>query len=132
MKTTLAISLLFCLLACHKKDDPCEKPTGLAGEWIWVESVGGIGGWTETPATEHQTKTLKIDDYYFREYVNDTLAFESQYDLGISDEVLVGTEARTYIEFTPSGELKAIVTSDTELLLYDQCIDCFTHRYKRK
>ena len=126
----LACSCLLLLMACKKEVD-CEKPPGLKGEWIWVKSVGGFGGWTETPETNKATKTLKIDDALFREYRNDSLVFQSKYTLGVSDKTLVGTEDRNYIAFE-SGDVKAIIVGESELELIDQCYDCFSHKYRRK
>ncbi len=126
---TLACCLLL-MISCRKQPD-CEKPAGLYGEWIWEKSIGGFGGWTDTPESTKLNKRLVIDDYMFREYINDSLAFESEYNLEISEEVLVGTEEKTYIEFKKGGA-KAIVTGSSKLELFDQCFDCFAHTYKRK
>ena len=50
--------------------------------------------------------------------------------MGISDETLLGTEEKTFIRFESGGE-QAIVISDSELELIDQCFDCYNHRFKR-
>lgn len=113
-----------------KKDDECIKGVGINGEWIWIESVGGFGGWTWTPETENVTKKLIIDDFIYREFINDSLVLETEYELGISDETLLGTEERTFIRFESGGE-QAIIISDSELKLIEQCFDCFNHRYRR-
>lgn len=134
MKISIKLLLLLSILlsgvfACKKEH--CNPTKGITGEWIWVESVGGIGGWTETPETGMLTRKLKIDDFFFRSYVNDSLVLETQYDLGISDHVLLGTEERTFIRFA-SGEEQAIIIGTKELELIDQCYDCFYHKYRRK
>ena len=112
----------------------CEKDikyrTAINGEWVWVESVGGFGGWTLTPESENKTRRLIIDDFLYKEYVNDSLVLETLYDLGISEKSLVGTEERTFIELA-TGRKQAIVLRGSELELIDQCIDCFSHRYRR-
>ncbi|MCB0521972.1 MAG: hypothetical protein KDD27_23720 [Saprospiraceae bacterium] len=121
--------LILILLGC-KKDDECFKAIGINGEWIWVESVGGFGGWTLTPESESITKKLIIDDFFYKEFVNDSLVLETEYELGISEETLLGTEERTFIKFDSGGE-QAIIIEDSELELIDQCFDCFNHRYRR-
>ncbi len=115
-------------VSCH---DDCEKIGCIVGEWTWVESVGGFGGWTITPESEMMTERLHIDDFIFQEYRNDTLAFESEYDIGVSTKSLIGTPERTYIEFKSGGRL-AITAERSELELFDQCFDCYVHKFIRK
>lgn len=126
MRNITAKTLLYCLLlllfSC-RKETGCLQGTGLSGEWIWTASYGGLGGWTLTPMSEMATQRLIIDDFFFREFVNDSLVFESEYDLGISEEPLPGTEERAYIEFE-SGGIRAIVIGASELELIEQCFDC--------
>lgn len=132
MRNKITKALLCCLLllpfSC-RKETGCT--TGLNGEWIWTASYGGLGGWTLTPESEMATQKLVIDDFFFREYLNDSLVFESEYDLGISEEPLLGTEERAYIEFG-SGGIRAIIIGASELELIEQCFDCFSHQYRRK
>lgn len=131
-KTHLVMAALLSLvfLGCQKGHD-CVVRMSLYGEWTWVESQGGIGGWTLTPESENLTRKLVIDDFYYEKYVNDSLVLKTEYDLTISEDVLLGTEEKTVIRF-PSGEEQAIIISKTELQLIEQCFDCFHHRYKRK
>jgi hypothetical protein len=121
--------LIFNLIGC-KKEDECFKAVGLNGEWVWIESVGGFGGSTLTPDSERIMKKLIIDDFKYKEFVNDSLVLETEYELGISDETLLGTKEKTFIRFE-SGVEQAIVISDSELELIDQCFDCYNHRFKR-
>lgn len=121
--------LTLILFGC-KKDDERFKANGINGEWIWVESTGGIGGWTLTPESENITKKLIIDDFIYKEFVNDSLVLETEYELGISEEKLIGTKEKTFIKFASGGE-QAIIMADSELQFIDQCFDCFNHRYKR-
>jgi len=131
-RTTLIFSALLSLVffGCQKEHE-CMEAMGIFGEWTWVESKGGFGGWTLTPESEHLTRKLVIDDFFYKEYVNDSLVLDTEYDLGISDDVLLGTEEKTYISFKSGGE-QAIIISKSELHLIDQCFDCYHHRYKRK
>jgi len=119
--------LLLLLMSCHKDKD-CEQATGIHGEWIWVKSVGGFGGWTQTPESDGVTKKLKIDDFQFEEYLNDSLVFKSAYDLEMRNDTVFGTN--TFIQFENGGE-QAILINKTQLQLFDQCADCFSHTYKR-
>ena len=124
------LTLSLVLTSCQKEVD-CRQPAGIVGNWIWVESVGGFGGWTLTPETELRTSSLRIDLAHFSEFVNDTLVRQEGYHLGISDDPLLGSEEKTFIAFQSGGK-QAFLLSDSELVLIDQCFDCFLHRYRRR
>jgi len=71
-----------------------------------------------------------IDDFLYKEFINDSLVLETQYELGISNEPLLGTEEKTFIKFDSGREL-AVIIGAIHLELIDQCYDCYIHRYKR-
>jgi hypothetical protein len=123
----LTILLVISTTACSKEDD-CFKAIGVNGEWIWVQSIGGFGGWTLTPESENKTQKLVIDDFTFQLYINDSLAFEKGYTLGKYDEPVWGT--KTFIKYDSGGE-QAVVIGDKELHLIDLCADCYFHKYRR-
>jgi hypothetical protein len=124
------VALVITFLPSCQKDCGCVMPpTGINGEWIWIESVGGIGGWTLTPESEMITKRLYIDDFTFKEFVNDSLVFESDYDLEIRQDTFWDTNR--YIMFESGGE-RAIKIGASELDMHEMCFDCFSHKYRRK
>lgn len=110
-------------------DKDCLQDRGINGEWIWIKSVGGFSGGTITPDDVGYTEKLKIDDFIYQVYVNDTLAYESQYDLEIREDSISGP--RNYLVF-PSGYEEWIGISESELVLdeimYD---DGYTRYYQR-
>ncbi len=123
--------LLCCLLpffSCKKESD-CSKPIGIQGEWEWVQSFGGFGGWKQTPESEGYRIRLEIDDLRYREYKNDSLILESPYDLVMRPDSVWDTN--TYIEFETGAVQAYQIRADT-LFLYDLCADCFDHTYIRK
>lgn len=122
----IVVSLTAFFPSCRKD---CPVPAGIYGEWMWVESIGGIGGWTLTPESEMITKRLLIDDFTFKEFVNDSLVFESEYDLEIRQDTFFGTDR--YIKFK-LGDERAIKIGESELEIYELCADCFFHKYQRK
>jgi hypothetical protein len=83
-----------------------------------------------TPESQNVTIKLIIDDNIYKEFVNDSLVLETGYELVISEEILIGTTEKDLIRFE-SGREKAIMISDSELELIDQCFDCYSHRYIR-
>jgi hypothetical protein len=129
MYKLLPFTIVLFLFAACKKDQDCPKPTGVNGEWEWVQSAGGFGGWTLNPESEGFQIKLVIDDFMYREYKNDSLIFESQYDLEIRPDTFFNTN--TYISFETGGA-KAIDIGPDTLRLYDMCADCFDHVYKRR
>lgn len=124
-----SVSFIMVLFGCNSDEVSCAT-TGINGEWIWTESTGGLGGWTYTPQTDGITKKLIIDDFFYKEYINDSLIIEIEYDLRISDEPLIGTKEKTFIQLD-SGNKQAVIISETELEFIDQCFDCFNHYYIR-
>lgn len=123
--------LLSCLLPFSScvKDPDCSKPSGIYGEWEWVQSFGGFGGWKETPESAGYRLRLEIDDLHYRQYKNDSLIFESPYDLVMRPDSVWDTN--TYLEFETGGAQAYQIRADT-LFLYDLCADCFDHTYIRK
>jgi hypothetical protein len=115
--------LAFVLFTSCNKD--CIKPTGIEGEWIWTKSIGGIGGWTLTPESEGMTKKLIIDPRYYREFVNDTLLFQVQYDLVTRNSVM-------YIDF--ENGISYIIEVESRNLSLTEYLwsDGYTHAYLRK
>lgn len=122
--------ILFLSTSCQKDED-CNICNQLNGTWNWVESVGGIGGWTLTPETEKKTKKLIIDDFVFREYENDSLIFESKYSFLIRPDTYRNTHY--FITFGHYFCEPAVEILKNKLILYDNCgEDGFFHTYIRK
>lgn len=117
---------LFTLISCDKD---CAESSGIRGEWEWIKSTGGFAGTTITPETIMATRTLRIDDLVFREYQNDSLVFESQYDLYTTPDTVWGTNL--YITFE-SGGTRAVILDESDLQIIELCADCFEHHYKRR
>jgi len=121
--------ILFLAMSCQKDDD-CNICNQLNGTWIWVESIGGIGGWTLTPETEKKTKKLIISNFNYLEYENDSLIFKSKYSFIIRPESFFDTHY--YIVFELAGEL-AVAIHGNKLELYENLwFDGFFHKYIRK
>jgi len=130
LSSYLAILIILSgLLACQKKDK-CPETSEINGEWVWVKSIGGFGGFILTPESEGRTERLIIDECIYQQYINDSLALEAQYELGISEDALLGTEENTYIQLSNDNKEAVEITGD-ELRLTEQCYDCFTHIYQK-
>jgi len=121
--------LIFVNYSCEK-DEICVKKDLIRGEWIWINSYGGIGGETLTPENTMSTARLKIDKSTYREYENDSLILETSYNLTTTNDHPFST-TNTIIEFG-NGNIVSVVIEDSELELIEQCFDCYSHKYERK
>jgi hypothetical protein len=131
MKSKSSLIIVFCLilLAFMSCDKDYLKPNGIAGVWIWVKSEGGFADITLTPATEGISRHLIIDDSYFTVFEDDSIVFQSKYELITKPDAYFETDR--YIKFDFGGEEPYIVNKKV-LQLFDQCDDCFFHTYIRK
>jgi len=103
-------------------------PTGINGEWIWDKSGSPWG--TATPVNTGEQRRLKIDDFIYREIINDSIVFESLYDLIIREDSLYGDQK---VIVFPSGYEEGIEISDSELIRIETLwLDGFKHYYHRK
>lgn len=102
----------------------------LSGEWMWVESVGGIAGMTLTPESTGETMTLRFRHGDSIDLVRDgslqrSVGYETTRDdsdgefLLTTDPPLFSFESQT-----------AAVRVDT-LILVDPCCDGFIYRFVR-
>ena len=132
MKLILAFVVVIVMVACQKENTIIVNSTNLIGEWNWISSTGGIGGFKYTPSsTSVQRKITFASDSVFRLYQNDSLKTESKYHVSMMlasnglDTIKVvkydGSSIRQYFE----------IQSDGTMVLSDECMDCYIHEYKR-
>jgi hypothetical protein len=105
--------------------------TTLAGDWVWVESSGGIAGWTLSPASEGYEMTLRFSDLV-REvelFRDGTSQARTTYAYAFDGD----GSARLLFEQPLFGFESArveIQRGDT-LVLVDPCCDGFARRWVR-
>jgi len=129
MKICKTISLLMLMFVALSscKDDIESNDLRIIGQWDWIQSVGGFGGWTLTPETEGETKSLKITDTTFSNYSGDSLVFQSRYSYRY--DTLFGYPE--YLEFENGGAI-GVNFSESRLELIEMCFDCYIHYYERQ
>jgi len=107
------------------------RTPAVIGSWSWIKSVGGIAGWELTPPPAVRIEYSK--DGVFSYYRNDTLVSTTSYTITLErarmsflnvDVIHYGDSLR----FVPQ---QFLIVDDT-LHLFDQCVDCYSHRYVRE
>ena len=129
-KIIIGLIITIGFLSCEK-DMPQPEETGIQGTWIWVKTYGGIGGWEYTPETEMYTRKLIIDETHYKEFIDDSLTLELEYELGVTQKSQIGTTDSTYIEFSIDGRMAYHLDKD-ELELHQQAFDGFSFYYERE
>ena len=160
MRQLLLLSaLLFLVFACDEAPLPGTDDsinTQLQGSWSWVSSSGGIGGWTyePTPLADYNTTdqvwlyhTLSIDGNTLEMRVDNDSAdgllirrstFEISEYPDLPDTYLI-TLSDNLLEAVPDiggtmalhSKLRLDVLANNELVLSDDCADCFTHQFSK-
>ncbi len=108
---TFSVALLLTTLLFGCEND-CVIPKGIYGEWNWTMTE--IHGSISTPEILGYTEKLSINDFTFKRYINDSLVYESQYDLTTRTDSL--NIERNFIVFS-SGFEEGIYIGETELVL---------------
>src|SRR5690606_38201890 len=62
----------------------------IKGEWVWIESSGGIAGSTETPESIQKEITIKISDNTIKQFVNGTLESDRTYTIENRESAIFG------------------------------------------
>src|SRR4030095_14031114 len=112
------LALISILPACC--DDDCgpteegKNQEGILGKWVWIKSVGGIGGWTLTPESEGYTQYILLDEFYYSEFKNDTMLLKKQCDFEIRTHTFLGNNK--YLVLESGFEFSFNVIQDTFVL----------------
>jgi hypothetical protein len=125
---TILLSIIVILFVSCNKD--CSSNDNIHGYWEWTKSIGGFYGRTITPKTTGFTSHIFISGNQYKEYQNDSLIFESTYEL--QTKLNSANEKRKYI-FFESGWDYEINLDCNELILYEiHWSDGYTRYYSRK
>ena len=124
---TLGILLVVGPMGCSDPIAPTQEL--LDGDWTWVESSGGIAGWTLTPESTGETMSLRFHGGRSVEvFRNDAVEGTTTYRLVSSDDGTTNIEyAQGIFGFATQG---LSVTQDV-LILSDGCCDGFVYRFER-
>jgi hypothetical protein len=118
------------LPGCKKSDDTTLSE--ICYTWEWVRSVGGIGGTEQTPDSEGYTQKIKFDeDDRYTKYRNDLVVGSGTYTITSAESILDG-QVYDMVVFDDGSPNQAIISvTGSELILREDCFDCFTHTYQK-
>lgn len=127
MKKRLILIVSFILLLACTSDNIIDNQ--IIGDWIWVQSSGGIAGNTETPKSTQTTKKLSITKTTIKYYVKNILESERGYHLDVGESIR-GKNSKLIIY--ESGNKQSYEIIENNLYIYDNCYDCFQHTYLKE
>lgn len=126
MKNYLFLLLTLVLISCE--DDEVQSiGERIQGEWFWLQSVGGIDGRTETPASTQTEISIVITSNSLKKYKNGSL--ESERSFLISRGSSIYSEGEKDILIFDDDMKQAVEVNGNRLFLRDECHDCFQHEY---
>jgi hypothetical protein len=125
----LIIMAMLVHMGCKKSET--EEVNPIFKTWQWVQSVGGIGGVLMTPVTEGFTQAIEFEEGgLYRIYRDGTLFRSGNYTI-ITIVSQLDNQNYDAISLNDGSSALAIINiTDTELVLREDCIDCFTHTYQ--
>lgn len=127
-KHILLIGIALATLGCSNNDES-QSPT-LSGNYIWLESSGGVDGRTETPATTGNTKEIIISNGSIKQYLNSALVSEQSFVIETMESEFFGGEREMIIY--ENGFKQSILWDGNQLILEDECNDCYLNKYKKE
>ncbi|MFC4721843.1 hypothetical protein ACFO5O_05905 [Geojedonia litorea] len=125
-KILIALALLISS-GCSLTDD--SQDLSITGDWVWIESTGGIAGTTETPTSTGDTILVTITSNTIRKYTNGSLTFESSYTIQTMESVIYGGQHAMIVY--GNGFKQTFRREGKKLYLSDECNDCFVSIYSK-
>ena len=124
MKKQLIVLLALLTMSCGGSRD-------LIGKWTWEETSGGITGGVENAESASKIPYLVITKDSIKEYENGILMEARAYDVKKRKSVRTGKRERMIIYENGTNPL-TFELQGQELLLYEDCNDCYQYRYIKK
>jgi hypothetical protein len=116
----------------------CKKtstnlPTSqIAYMWEWTQSTGGLAGVIQTPQSEGYTQATDFDDNgQYTKYRDNAIIASGAYSLTRNVSQLDGIEYDMVVFNDGTAPQAILSVSDNQLVLREECFDCFTHTYRR-
>ena len=130
MKKSIFLFLtLSVFISCSTTTDN-DSADQIIGEWVWIESSGGLAGTKETPESTEKEIILQISNNSIKQFVNGTLESDRTYHIERKESVIFG-DVREMIVYD-NGFWQIFSTTGKRLILTGDCNDCFQAEYERK
>ena len=121
MKKVLILLLALLTMSCGGSRD-------LLGKWTWEETSGGITGQTESAETASKIPYLVITKDSIKEYENGILMEARAYHIKTRKSVRTGKRERMLF-YDNGTNTHTFELQGQELVLYEECQDCYQYRY---
>ena len=128
-KIIFLLMALSSLLSCSTTTNH-DSADQIMGEWVWIESSGGLAGTTETPESTEKEIWLQISNNSIKQFINGTLESDRTYKIERRESVIFG-DLRDMIIYG-NGFRQIFSTTGNKLILTGDCNDCFQSEFVRK
>jgi hypothetical protein len=132
-KFSILITLIFISISCSKNYKPVieNRNIALTGKWGWTKSQGGISGGVQTPTSTNKIINLEISNDRIKFFENGNLLFDKSYTIETKQSIYGGQKQMiVYEQNFKSAQSFEII--GTQLVLNDECYDCFTNEYSKR
>ena len=119
--------LVFTILTSCESNSNIDDSSTIIGNWIWIESSGGIAGQTNTPESTGVQIELEINQYAVRRFENGEYMSELTYKIEIGESIRKTEKVKLIVY--ENGWKQSFERLGNELYLYDECYDCFQNEY---
>lgn len=129
MKKLALVFILIFTVSCEP-EEIASIDERIQGEWVWLQSYGGIDGRTETPESTNTAITLEIVNNSLKRFNNGNLETEKTF-LIVRGSSIYGEGEKDLLDYG-AGVRQAVEVNGNRLFLRDECYDCFQHEYIKK
>ena len=126
-KISLIVFFVGIFFSCSVEVEEKVFEPEMFGRWEWVKSTGGIDGRTETPASTGEQITIEFLIGTYKKYVDGKLAEEMTYKIDVGESMISGENS--VIIIYQNGWKQSVEFENDNLILQDECSDCFRNEY---
>ena len=126
MKKLVLVLLVLGMYSCESDND-ISNQFDFEGNWLWKSSTGGIDGRTDTPESTNKTMVVRFTSNKYELFVNDEL--EKEMNFVVEEGSSIYTLDQVYLIHYEDGSKQSFEIKDNELILKDECHDCFQSIY---
>lgn len=121
MKKSIFLVLVLLVISCGGSKD-------LLGTWSWEETSGGITGGVENTETTSEIPALVITKDSIKEYEKGILMGARAYHVETRRSTRTGKYQKMII-YEDGGLPHFFKLQGQELILYEECQDCYQYKY---